>query len=305
MQKLSKVILTVTAIFTLSGCSQQNNSQSQKKPLVLEFVPSNNNSDLKTETHSFSKYLSKKLHRTVKIHLSTDRTNIVEAMQSKKIDIGIMPPASFVQAQQNKSAVGLLTAQRLAYNPQTEKLEKHLADGYKAEVIAKTDSKINKLSDLKNRKITTLDANSASGYIYPAVELKKLGINLEKDNKTIVVNDIPSEITAVLNNQVDAAFVFQGARQVFNGKVGNSDLYKSLKVVALSKANIPNDVIAVKTQMDPKLQKQVKRVFQQMPHDPAGKKAMKLWNHNGYAPFKNSDFQTMASYIKQAKSIKQ
>lgn len=110
MQKLSKVLLTVTAIFTLSGCSQQNNSQSQKKTLVLEFVPSNNNSDLKTETHSFSKYLSKKLHRTVKIHLSTDRTNIVEAMQSKKIDIGIMPPASFVQAQQNKSAVGLLTA---------------------------------------------------------------------------------------------------------------------------------------------------------------------------------------------------
>lgn len=30
MQKLSKVLLTVTAIFTLSGCSQQNNSQSQK-----------------------------------------------------------------------------------------------------------------------------------------------------------------------------------------------------------------------------------------------------------------------------------
>ena len=55
MQKLSKVLLTVTAIFTLSGCSQQNNSQSQKKPLVFEFGPSNNNSDLKTETHSFSK----------------------------------------------------------------------------------------------------------------------------------------------------------------------------------------------------------------------------------------------------------
>lgn len=56
MQKLSKVLLTVTAIFTFFGCSQQNNSQSQK-PLVLEFVPSNNNSDLKKNSQFFQVFV--------------------------------------------------------------------------------------------------------------------------------------------------------------------------------------------------------------------------------------------------------
>ncbi|MFU1839295.1 PhnD/SsuA/transferrin family substrate-binding protein, partial [Enterococcus faecium] len=90
-------------------------------------------------------------------------------------------------------------------------------------------------TDLKGKNIATLSPNSASGYIYPVAELKDAGIDPTADTKMTTVNDIPSEITAVLNKQMDAAFVFEGARNVFASNFPDNDLFKDLKVLYLTK----------------------------------------------------------------------
>ena len=59
-----------------------------------------------------------------------------------------------------------------------------------------------------------MNPNSASGYIYPVAELKDLGIDPVQEATLTTVNDIPSEITAVLNGQMDAAFVLK-EREMF------------------------------------------------------------------------------------------
>ena len=78
----------------------------------------------------------------------------------------------------------------------------------------------------------------ASGYIYPVAEMKDLGIDPLTDCTLTTVNDIPSEMTAVLNGQQDACFVFQGARYVFSSKFTDYDLYKDLKVLYLTDGDI-------------------------------------------------------------------
>ena len=70
----------------------------------------------------------------------------------------------------------------------------------------KADSDMKSLEDLKGKKIATLSPNSASGYIYPVAEMKDLGIDPLTDCTLTTVNDIPSEITAVLNGQQDALY---------------------------------------------------------------------------------------------------
>ncbi len=64
------------------------------------------------------------------------------------------------------------------------------------------------------------------------------------------VNDIPSEITAVLNGQQDACFVFEGARNVFANSFPDNDLFADLRVLYLTEGDIPNDAIAVQPDMD-------------------------------------------------------
>ena len=251
--------------------------------LNVQFVPTNNDGSMEAKTGPFADYLSEKLGMDVNVTLATDYSTIVEAMASGKVDLGIMPPAAYVQARNLDAAEAILSSQLVKYDEDTEEpIEGEYTSTFKGEVLVKADSDMESLEDLKGKKIATLSPNSASGYIYPVAEMKDLGIDPLTDCTLTTVNDIPSEMTAVLNGQQDACFVFQGARYVFSSKFTDYDLYKDLKVLYLTDGDIPNDAIAVQPSMDEDLKAQIKDVFLNMANDEEGKEAMSLWGHTGY-----------------------
>lgn len=304
LKKLTTGLIGVTLFTLLTGCGTNKSADSQKKDadkLVVQFVPTNNDGSMEAKTKPFAKYLSKKLNREVEVTLATDYSTIVEAMSSGKVDIGIMPPAAYVQARDAGTAEAILTSQLGDYDQKTGvPIKGKLTNTFKGEILVRSDSGLNKLSDLKGKTIATLSPNSASGYIYPVAELKKAGINPTTDTKMTTVNDIPSEITAVLNKQVDAAFVFEGARNVFSSSFPGTDLFKDLKVLYLTKGDIPNDAIAVQPNMSSSLKKKVKETFLNMKNDKDGKEAMSLWGHQGYEKAADSAYDTIRAYTKQA-----
>lgn len=269
--------------------------------LNVQFVPTNNDGSMEAKTGPFADYLSEKLGMDVNVTLATDYSTIVEAMASGKVDLGIMPPAAYVQARNLEAAEAILSSQLVKYDEDTEEpIEGEYTSTFKGEVLVKADSDMESLEDLKGKKIATLSPNSASGYIYPVAELKDLGIDPLTDCTLTTVNDIPSEMTAVLNGQQDACFVFQGARYVFSSKFTDYDLYKDLKVLYLTEGDIPNDAIAVQPSMDDELKAQIKDVFLNMADDEEGKEAMSLWGHTGYGEADESAYDTIEAYTDKA-----
>ena len=269
--------------------------------LNVQFVPTNNDGSMEAKTGPFADYLSEKLGMDVEVTLATDYSTIVEAMASGKVDLGIMPPAAYVQARNLDAAEALLSSQLVAYDEDTEQpLEDTYTSTFKGEVLVKADSDMESLEDLKGKKIATLSPNSASGYIYPVAEMKDLGIDPLTDCTLTTVNDIPSEITAVLNGQQDACFVFQGARYVFASKFSDYDLLKDLKVLYLTEGDIPNDAIAVQPSMDDELKDKIKEVFLNMADDEEGKDAMSLWGHTGYGEADEAAYDTIEEYTDKA-----
>ena len=269
--------------------------------LNVQFVPTNNDGSMEAKTGPFADYLSEKLGMDVEVTLATDYSTIVEAMASGKVDLGIMPPAAYVQARNLDAAEALLSSQLVAYDEDTEQpLEDSYTSTFKGEVLVKADSDMESLEDLKGKKIATLSPNSASGYIYPVAEMKDLGIDPLTDCTLTTVNDIPSEITAVLNGQQDACFVFQGARYVFASKFSDYDLFKDLKVLYLTEGDIPNDAIAVQPSMDDELKDKIKEVFLNMADDEEGKDAMSLWGHTGYGEADEAAYDTIEEYTDKA-----
>lgn len=269
--------------------------------LNVQFVPTNNDGSMEAKTGPFADYLSEKLGVDVEVTLATDYSTIVEAMASGKVDLGIMPPAAYVQARNLDAAEALLSSQLVAYDEDTEQpLEDTYTSTFKGEVLVKADSDMESLEDLKGKKIATLSPNSASGYIYPVAEMKDLGIDPLTDCTLTTVNDIPSEITAVLNGQQDACFVFQGARYVFASKFSDYDLFKDLKVLYLTEGDIPNDAIAVQPSMDDELKDKIKEVFLNMADDEEGKDAMSLWGHTGYGEADEAAYDTIEEYTDKA-----
>ena len=269
--------------------------------LNVQFVPTNNDGSMEAKTGPFADYLSEKLGMDVNVTLATDYSTIVEAMASGKVDLGIMPPAAYVQARNLDAAEAILSSQLVKYDEDTEEpIEGEYTSTFKGEVLVKADSDMESLEDLKGKKIATLSPNSASGYIYPVAEMKDLGIDPLTDCTLTTVNDIPSEMTAVLNGQQDACFVFQGARYVFSSKFTDYDLYKDLKVLYLTEGDIPNDAIAVQPSMDDDLKAQIKDVFLNMADDEEGKEAMSLWGHTGYGEADESAYDTIEAYTDKA-----
>jgi phosphonate transport system substrate-binding protein len=299
----AKGILGVMLAVALTGCASGNSKQEDtaKEKLVVQFVPTNNDGSMEAKAKPFAEYLSKKLDRPVEVTLATDYSTIVEAMASGQVDIGIMPPAAYVQAKDMDAAEAILTSQLGDYDQETGlPLEGQLTNTFKGEVLVRADSDLNELTDLKGKKIATLSPNSASGYIYPVAELKDAGVDPTTEATLTTVNDIPSEITAVLNGQMDAAFVFEGARNVFSSSFADNDLFKDLKVLYLTEGDIPNDAIAVKPGMDEALKTEVKEVFLNMKEDEEGAEAMALWGHQGYQEAADSAYDTIREYTEKA-----
>ncbi|HJE79747.1 phosphate/phosphite/phosphonate ABC transporter substrate-binding protein [Enterococcus gallinarum] len=302
-KQVAKGIMGVMLAVALTGCASGNSKQEDaaKEKLVVQFVPTNNDGTMEAKAKPFAEYLSKKLDRQVDVTLATDYSTIVEAMASGQVDIGIMPPAAYVQAKDMDAAEAILTSQLGDYDQETGlPLEGQLTNTFKGEILVRADSGLNELTDLKGKKIATLSPNSASGYIYPVAEMKDAGVDPTTEATLTTVNDIPSEITAVLNGQMDAAFVFEGARNVFASSFADNDLFKELKVLYLTEGDIPNDAIAVQPKMDDALKKEIKDVFLNMKDDEEGAEAMSLWGHQGYEEAAASAYDTIREYTEKA-----
>lgn len=302
-KQVAKGIMGVMLAVALTGCASGNSKQEDaaKEKLVVQFVPTNNDGTMEAKAKPFAEYLSKKLDRQVDVTLATDYSTIVEAMASGQVDIGIMPPAAYVQAKDMDAAEAILTSQLGDYDQETGlPLEGQLTNTFKGEILVRADSGLNELTDLKGKKIATLSPNSASGYIYPVAEMKDAGVDPTTEATLTTVNDIPSEITAVLNGQMDAAFVFEGARNVFASSFADNDLFKELKVLYLTEGDIPNDAIAVQPKMDDALKKEIKDVFLNMKDDEEGAEAMSLWGHQGYEKAADSAYDTIREYTEKA-----
>ena len=307
VKKFLKTLLVACLIISMSACSSSSKSDdsasddaSETTSLTVQFVPTNNDGSMDAKCKPFAEYLSKALGVDVTVTVATDYSTIVEAMASGKVDIGIMPPAAYVQARSQGAAKAVLSSSLVDYDENEQPISGSSANSFKGEVLVKADSDMTSLADLKGKTIATLSANSASGYIYPVAEMKDLGIDPTSDCTIVTVNDIPSEITAVLEGQADAAFVFEGARYVFSSKFENNDLFTDLKVLYLTEGDIPNDAIAVLPSMDSELQEKVKEVFLNMPNDEEGKEAMAMWGHTAYTEADEAAYDTIEAYIAKA-----
>lgn len=297
--KLLSIIGLSLLLVACGGGSKGNDDEAKKETLTVQFVPTNNDGSMQAKAEPFANYLTEKLGREVKVTLATDYSTIVEAMASGQVDIGIMPPAAYVQARELGAAEALLTSVLGGYNDETGEPEDETSGSFKAEILVRADSDMKTYEDLKGKKVATLSPTSASGYIYPVAELKGKGFDLTTEATLTPVNDIPSMITSVLNGQQDAACSFEGTRYVFNNAF-EEDLPKELRVLYLTENEIPNDAIAVNPKLDQETKDLIIETFKNMNKDEAGREAMSMWSHKGYTEAVEKNYDTVAELTKIA-----
>ncbi|GMX63113.1 phosphate/phosphite/phosphonate ABC transporter substrate-binding protein [Paenibacillus elgii] len=269
----------------------------QPKELKVQFVPSQSAETLEAKAKPLEKLLGDKLGIPVKVSVSTNYNTVIEAMASKQVDIGFLPPNAYVLAHDEKKAADLLLqAQRYGVDEKTGADTKDLVDFYKAMIIVKADSPIKELKDLKGKKIAWQGVTSSAGFVWPANEMKKAGVDPEKDVTGIEVKGHDKGILAVMNGQVDAAAVFQDARNTVKKDI--PDIFEKTKVVAFT-APIPNDTITVRNDMDQTWRDKIAQAFIDIGKDPEGGKIIfDVYSHRGYMKSDDKKFDVVREYSK-------
>ncbi len=107
-KRLATVVGALSLVFVLGACGKSSSSSASKsytpKKLTVQFVPSSNASTIEAKAKPLEGLLKKQLGIPVKVSVSTDYNTIVEAMGSKKVDVGFLPPDAYVLAHKQYNA---------------------------------------------------------------------------------------------------------------------------------------------------------------------------------------------------------
>jgi phosphonate transport system substrate-binding protein len=139
-------------------------------------------------------YLEKKLGMKVEFTPVSDYPAAVEALVNRKVDLVWFGGFTHVQAQLRSGGKIVPLAQR-------EEDTK-----FQSVFIAKTDSGIKALADLKGRQVSFGSQSSTSGHLMPRYFLLQAGITPEKDFRRVAYSGAhDATIASVVSGKVDAA----------------------------------------------------------------------------------------------------
>ena len=188
-------------------------------------------------------YLSKRLNMNVVLVLLPDYGLVIEHLKTGKVDVALLEPLEYIQAQQATEVVPIVVPTIQGQTVQ------------KSVIITHVDSGIHSLSDLKGKMCAFVAKNSVAGYLAPRILLGESGIDPEKDLKgTFFLGSSDKVFFSILNRKVDAGALAQPLYHYLSRSSGRGD-----KIVVLAQSSaFPQGPIVARKGLDESLIKRLK-----------------------------------------------
>jgi phosphonate transport system substrate-binding protein len=287
----------MVVICLVAGCGKAKKEAAlgtAERPIVMALVPSLDTQKLVKDGKVLAGLLEKQTGLKFRIEVPANYTAVVTAMGAGKVDVGWLSPVPYVIAHDMYGTRVILTSVR-------DKSTK-----YWSFIIARTDSGINKLADLKGRKFAYGDPMSTSGTIYPKHLIRTSGYDPEKFFSQVISAGAHDKVVmAVYNKQVDAGAIYGGVVSDARLKVKNMmpDVLEKTKVIARS-IEIPNDTVSVRKDLPEDIVKKVTDGLVAVSKSDEGREAiMTVYGIDGFVIAKDSDYDSVRK-IARAEGIK-
>ncbi|MEX3776577.1 phosphonate ABC transporter substrate-binding protein [Pseudomonas sp. MYb118] len=242
MNNISR-FLRVAALACLSF-SLASQATAQDK-LRIGLIPSEDSQAMIESSKLVLSNLESQLSMPVEPFVATDYNGIIEALRAGKLDVAYLGPFSYVLA----TSVADVEAFAVAVTKKTGQ------SAYKSLILARKDSGIASLADLKGHTFAFVDPSSASGHLFPKAGLEQAGFDPTKlFSRVIFSGSHDASILAVANQKVDAAAVADRilANAVARGLVKQDDFQ-----VVWSSRPIPESPMVWRKNLDPALKQKV------------------------------------------------
>lgn len=257
--------LLCTALLTAGGWAQA------QQVFRVTTIPEEAATEQIRKFTPIANYLEKKLGMKVEFTPVTDYPAAVEALVNKKVDLVWFGGFTHVQAQIRSGGKIIPIAQR---EEDTR---------FQSVFIAKTDSGIKALGDLKGRQVSFGSQSSTSGHLMPRHFLLQAGINPDKDFRRVAYSGAhDATIASVVSGKVDAAALDITVWRKF---VGENKVDTKAVDVFFTTPTFFNYNWSVHADMPAELRNKVQRALLDLdPATPEGKEILQLNRATRYIP---------------------
>jgi len=326
MKKLLVILMVFVSVFLVAGCTPKVDDNNDPVLIKVQFVPSQQASEIVLKSKALEELLAARIPgKTFEISVGTSYNTVVEGMEAGQIHVGFLTAQqyAFVSVEKPGVAEVILTSVRAALEVQLLPFEQQAAAmnaaGYAAQksttetvtnyssiLLVRTATynavgagKINTVADLAGKTVCTQATTSGSGYVYPAVMLHQNGLKfvasttpnaaLGEVRALTVAGGHAGGVSALMNQDCDAAVVFQDARDNATLLATYPNLFTDTRVVAITPA-IYNDTISVIPSLSEGLKAQIQQAFIDLSKTQTGLLAISVYQHTGYKVAVDSDY---------------
>lgn len=250
-----------------------------------------------TRYKGFAAHVKKHLGVELELFLAAEYAGTIQAMAAKQIEVMDMGASGYAAAwiESNGNVEPLV----VPTNPDG-------TIGYYAVAFVRADSPYKTLADLKGKSWAWAEPNSSSGYLFPLVGFRKMGLEPEKHfGKVVFSGGHEQSIIGVLDKAYDAAVTWTNDVE----KHTRGGLHMMLSRGVLKKEDIriiwvsdliPNPVIAVRKDIPNEMKADLKKMFLNMhKDDPAVFNEVARGKSIGYVDVKHEVYQIAIDLRKQ------
>ena len=253
-----------------------------KDKLTIGLIPSEDSQAMIESSKQVLDDLQAKIGMPVVPFVATDYNGIIEALRSGKLDVAYLGPFSYVLA----TSVADVEAFSVAVTKKTGQ------SAYKSVILARKDSGIHSLADLKGHTFAFVDPSSASGHLFPKAGLEQAGFVPDTLFKRVIFSGShDASILAVENKKVDAAAV---ADRIFASAVAKGVVKQDDFEIVWSSRPIPESPMVWRKALDPELKKKVADALASIKDVPWGDQGVL----NGFQPTTDASYDVVRETAK-------
>ncbi|WNZ86688.1 phosphonate ABC transporter substrate-binding protein [Pseudomonas sp. P108] len=253
-----------------------------KDKLTIGLIPSEDSQAMIESSKQVLDDLQAKIGMPVVPFVATDYNGIIEALRSGKLDVAYLGPFSYVLA----TSVADVEAFSVAVTKKTGQ------SAYKSVILARKDSGIHTLADLKGHTFAFVDPSSASGHLFPKAGLEQAGFAPDTLFKRVIFSGShDASILAVENKKVDAAAV---ADRIFASAVAKGVVKQDDFEIVWSSKPIPESPMVWRKALDPELKKKVADALASIKDVPWGDQGVL----NGFQPTTDASYDVVRDTAK-------
>lgn len=203
------------AVLMLLGAAIPGRASAELK---LGLLPRLSSTEMTAMFTPLAEYLSREAGEKVTLVVPRDFDAFKASVQSGQVDMGFANPLVYVQLKKERSAIEPLG---LASEKAGTK--------FRGIIISRKDGGIEKVQDLRGKKLIFVEKDSAAGHVFQMLTLSKAGLDVNKDfTKLPFAKKHDNVAMAVFNKAADAGGIREDDLEKMKDKVDLSQI----KIVA-------------------------------------------------------------------------